>query len=92
MRVSLGKDKGVSYFKEVFRGIFATEQVSVAKGFSYQRMAHLLAFMRERNKCETAENIIKYAIKDWSSPQMHPITNKDFAFMDRYCKVSGEKL
>ena len=92
VRVSLGKDKGVSYFKEVFRGIFATEQVSVAKGFCYQRMAHLLAFMRERNKCETAENIIKYAIKDWSSPQMHPITNKDFAFMDRYCKVSGEKL
>ncbi|MCI9306439.1 MAG: AAA family ATPase [Lachnospiraceae bacterium] len=89
VQVKLTETQKIKYFKEVFRGTFALKHIKAAKGFSFERMARLVAFMQEKKKCELVENIVKYAVKDWTSPEMRPITNRDFAFMDRYYEATS---
>lgn len=94
--VCLKKETEKKYYKLLLRGQFAAKNISVKKGFSYERLVNIIMAMKETNKCKLVENIVKYAVKDWKSSEERPIENKDFAFMDRFCRsyranISGEK-
>lgn len=84
--VSLKKETEKKYYKLLLQGHFAAKNISVKKGFSYERLVNIIMAMEDTNKCKLVENIVKYAVKDWKSSAERPIENKDFAFMDRFCR------
>lgn len=85
--VYLKKETEKKYYKLLFRGNFAARCIAVKRGFSYERLENIVAAMEEENKCQLIENIVKYAVKDWKFPEERPIENKDFDFMDRFCRA-----
>jgi hypothetical protein len=80
------------YYKLLFQGFFANNDILPEKGFSYEKIVNLIAGMQEESKCQLVEKIVKYAIKDWTSIADRHIKNSDFAFMDRFCRVGGLAL
>lgn len=84
--VYLKKETEKRYCKLLLQGHFAAKNISVKKGFSYERLVNIIMAMEETNRCKLVENIVKYAVKDWKSAVERPIENQDFAFMDRFCR------
>jgi SpoVK/Ycf46/Vps4 family AAA+-type ATPase len=80
------------YYKLLFQGFFAENDVLTEKGFSYEKIVNLMAGMTEESKCQLTEKIVKYAIKDWTGKADRHIKNSDFAFMDRFCRAGGLTL
>ncbi len=87
--VNLKKETEKNYYKLLFRGNFAARNISTKRGFSYDRLANIVAAILESEKCKLVENIVKYAVKDWKTPEERPIENKDFYFMDRFCRTAS---
>ena len=87
--VNLKKETEKNYYKLLFRGNFAVRNISTKRGFSYDRLANIVAAILESEKCKLVENIVKYAVKDWKTPEERPIENKDFYFMDRFCRTAS---
>ncbi len=85
--VYLKNDMEKKYYKLLFQGNFAAKCISVKKGLSYERLVNIVVAMDEENKCELIENIVKYAVKDWKSANERPIENRDFDFIDRFCRT-----
>ena len=85
--VYLKKEDRKKYYRLLVRGNFSANGISVKKGFNYGRLVNIVAAMADRNKCKLVENVIKYAVKDWKSPGERPIENRDFDFMDRFCRA-----
>ncbi len=86
--INLKKDMEIKYYKLLFRGNFAIRNITAKKGFSYDRLANIVSAIMETEKCSLVENIVKYAVKDWKTPEERPIENKDFNFMDRFCRTA----
>lgn len=76
-----------TYYKMLFQSVFAKYDVITKKGFSYQKLVHLIQAMKEQDKCQLIENIVKYAIKDFPKSASYEITNESFAFMDRFVRT-----
>ncbi len=85
--VYLKNDAEKKYYELLFQGNFAAKCISVKKGLSYERLVNIVVAMDEENKCELIENIVKYAVKDWKSANERPIENRDFDFIDRFCRT-----
>lgn len=85
--VYLKKETEKKYYKLLFQGNFVVKSITAKKGFSYEQLVNLIVAMKEENKCQLIENIVKYAVKDWKSADERPIENKDFDFMDRFCRA-----
>lgn len=85
--VHLKNDMEKKYYKLLFQGNFAAKSISVKKGLSYERLVNIIVAMDEENKCQLVENIVKYAVKDWKSTEERPIENRDFDFIDRFCRA-----
>lgn len=90
--VYLKKETEKKYYKLLFQGNFVAKSISAKKGFSYEQLVNLIVAMKEENKCQLIENIVKYAVKDWKSADERPIENKDFDFMDRFCRAYRKNL
>lgn len=75
------------YYRLLFRGNFAARNIVTAKGFSYERLVNIISVMTDQDKCQLIENIVKYAVKDWDSPDERMIENKDFDFLNRFCRT-----
>jgi hypothetical protein len=87
--VKLDDDDKKKYYKLLFQGFFAENNILAAKGFSYEKLVNLMSSMSDENKCQLTEKIVKYAIKDWNISSDRYINNSDFAFMDRFCRTEG---
>lgn len=87
--VKMMKDTEKEYYKLLFRGVFEQKNITPKRGFSYERLANMIASMQDPNKCELVEKVVNYAIKDWKCAEDRMITNKDFAFMDRFCRAEA---
>ncbi len=85
--VKLDKKEASPYFKALFQGFFKAKKLEVKKRFSYQRLVNMVLSMNEENKCQLVEKIITYAMKDWSKTKEYVITEKDFDFMNRFCRT-----
>lgn len=90
--VYLKKESVKKYYKLLFQGNFAAKNISVKRGISYERLVNIVMAMRDDNKCTLIENIVKYAVKDWKSAEERSIENKDFDFMDRFCRAYHAEL
>lgn len=90
--VSLTKETEKKYYKLLFQGNFSARGISVKKGLSYERLVNIITAMEEVNKCQLIENIVKYAVKDWKCTKERPIENKDFDFIDRFCRADRANL
>lgn len=80
------KKTAKKYYKLLFQSVFHVKKISVQKRFPYERLVNLISVMGEQNKCKLVENVVNYAVKDWKTLDDHPITNADFAFIDRFCR------
>ena len=87
--INLKQETEKKYYKLLFRGHFAERNISTKRGFSYDRLANIVATILEAEKCKLVENIVKYAVKDWKNQEERPIENKDFNFMNRFCRTAS---
>jgi AAA+ superfamily predicted ATPase len=87
--VKLDEESKKKYYKLLFQGFFAENDIMLTKGFSYEKLVNMMSTMSEENKCQLTEKIVKYAIKDWNASRDRFIKNSDFAFMDRFCRMDG---
>ena len=85
--VKLEKEDASAYFKALFQSFFKEKKIEVKKRFSYQRLVNMVFSMNELNKCQLVEKIITYAVKDWNKTKECVITEKDFDFMNRFCRT-----
>lgn len=90
--VKLDKDNAKKYYSQILKGFFMENNIVVNKGFSYAKIINIITAMREANKCELIEKIVKYAIKDIDEDEEEKkLTDKDFDFIDRFVKVRIKK-
>lgn len=87
--VKLTDKAAKGYYKELFRSGFAEKGLLTVGKFSYNRLINMVMSMNEQNKCQLIENIIKYAIKDKKKSETIILTDKDFRFMDRFCRADA---
>jgi hypothetical protein len=90
--VRLEEEERKKYYKLLFQGFFASNDILLSKGFSYEKIVNQMAGMHEESKCQLTEKIVKYAVKDWDANGDRHIKNSDFAFMDRFCRADGLAL
>jgi hypothetical protein len=90
--VQLEEEERKKYYKLLFQGFFASNDILLSKGFSYEKIVNQMAGMHEESKCQLTEKIVKYAVKDWDVNGDRHIKNSDFAFMDRFCRADGLAL
>ena len=89
--VQMEKEKAKVYYKSLLKGIFASMHIKAAKGFQYERLVNMVSSMCDPNKCQLTEHIVKYAMKDKKDGEERIITNKDFDFMDRFCRAQAKQ-
>ena len=89
--VQMEKEKAKVYYKSLLRSIFASMHIKAAKGFQYERLVNMVSSMCDPNKCQLTEHIVKYAMKDKKDKEERIITNKDFDFMDRFCRAQTKQ-
>lgn len=88
--VKLTDEIAKPYYKALFQGGLEFREISTAKRFSYNRIVNMVMSMNEKNKCQLIENIIKYAVKDKNKKEEIVLTDKDFDFMDRFCRANAD--
>ncbi|MBR4027411.1 MAG: AAA family ATPase [Lachnospiraceae bacterium] len=86
--LNISKENLEKYYKLVLQSIFHKNELIVKKGFSYKKLIHLISAMKEPDKCQLMENIVKYAVKDFSTSTPNVITNESFAFMERFVRIN----
>lgn len=85
--VKLDDEGAKKYYGLLFQAVFAKKNIRPQKGFSYERLVNMIATMQENNKCLLVENVVNYAVKDWKLLDGQTISNKDFSFIDRFCRT-----
>lgn len=91
IEVKLEKENVKKYYGQVLKGFFYDNNISVKRGFSYQKIVDIIVAMNDKNKCELTEKIVKYAIKDMKSDTHKELTIRNFDFIDRFVKSRIEK-
>jgi len=88
--VKLSSKNENDYYKQILRGVLYKKGLLVSRGFNLQRISNLVVQMKKKEKCKLMENIVDYAIKDWSADK-RCISNHDFDFMDRFIRIEENK-
>ncbi len=88
--VEFKKNVEKKYYKLLISSVIDKMKLEIQKGFSVERIANLVLKMKEKNKCKLIENIVSYAIKDKNADEKI-LSNKDFAFMDRFVRCEKGK-
>ena len=68
--VKLSANKEKDYYKQILRGVLYKKGIEISKGFNLQRISNLVVQMKKKEKCKLMENIVDYAIKDWSAEEL----------------------
>lgn len=92
LEVRLDESKEKEYYKMVLKSAIEKKQLKVAKGFSYDKVVQLFLHMETKNKCETIDKIVDYAIKDMNRQEQITLKNSDFLFMDRFIHATNTGL
>ena len=75
------------YYIKILKGFFEKNSIIVNRGFGYSKIINVIMSMRENNKCEIIEKIVKYAIKDLDDEKEKKLNIKDFDFIERFVKI-----
>lgn len=86
--VKLKEEEAKKYYKLLLQELFRKKNLYTKKGFSYERLINQIICMKENDKCQLMENIVKYAVKDKTENEKCEITNADFSFMDRFLRTN----
>ena len=89
--IKLEKENAKKYYLQILKGFFEENNIKVNRGFSYTKIINIITAMREQNKCELIEKIVKYAIKDMEDEDEKKLCDKDFEFINRFVKVRLKK-
>lgn len=84
--IKLEKQYCRQYYRQVLKGFFEVNNITVNKGFGYCKIVNIIVAMNDVNKCELIEKIVKYAIKDMNPDKGKELTTGDFDFIDRFVK------
>lgn len=89
LQVYLPEEYKKAYYKHLLRGFFENYNITVKKGFSYDKIVNLILSMTRTNICQRMDKIVKYAIKDKNKTAPIQLVNEDFKFMDKFTRTDA---